>query len=32
MELMELYQQIKNPIDDPKVIEKLINAYANIPN
>lgn len=32
MELMELYQQIKNPIDDPKVIEKLINTYANIPN
>ena len=32
MELMELYQQIKNPIDDPKVIEKLINVYANIPN
>lgn len=28
MELMELYNQVKNPIEDPKVIEKLINAYA----
>lgn len=29
MELMELYNQIHNPIDDISVIEKLINAYAN---
>lgn len=29
MELMELYDQIRNPIDDPNVIEKLINVYAN---
>lgn len=29
MELMELYNQIHNPIDDLSVIEKLINAYAN---
>ncbi len=29
MELIDLYNQIKNPIDDPKVIEKLITAYAN---
>lgn len=29
MELMEIYNQVKNPIDDPKVIGKLINAYAN---
>lgn len=29
MELMEIYNQIHNPIDDPRVIEKLINAYAN---
>ncbi len=29
MELMELYHQIKNPLDDPLVIEKLIKAYAN---
>ena len=29
MELMELYDQIHNPIDDLSVIEKLINAYAN---
>ena len=29
MELIELYDQVKNPIDDPKVIEKLIKAYAN---
>ena len=29
MELMELYNQIHNPIDDINVIEKLINAYAN---
>lgn len=30
MELMEIYNQIHNPIDDPRVIEKLINAYANL--
>ena len=30
MELMEIYNQIHNPIDDPIVIEKLINAYANL--
>ena len=29
MELIELYNQVENPIEDPKVIEKLINAYAN---
>lgn len=29
MELMELYNQIQNPIDDPQVIKKLITAYAN---
>lgn len=29
MKLMELYNQIHNPIDDISVIEKLINAYAN---
>lgn len=29
MELMELYNQVQNPIEDPKVIEKLINVYAN---
>lgn len=29
MELMELYNQVQNPIEDSKVIEKLINAYAN---
>ena len=29
MELMELYNKIQNPLEDPKVIEKLINAYAN---
>lgn len=29
MELMELYNQIHNPIDDISVIEKLINSYAN---
>lgn len=29
MELMQLYNQVQNPIEDPKVIEKLINAYAN---
>lgn len=29
MELMELYNQIENPIDNPKVIEKLITVYAN---
>lgn len=29
MDLMELYNQISNPIDNPQVIEKLINAYAN---
>lgn len=29
MELMKLYNQIHNPIDDLSVIEKLINAYAN---
>ena len=32
MELMELYNQVQNPIEDPKVIEKLINAYANSSN
>ena len=30
MELMEIYNQIHNPIDDPRVIEKLINAFANL--
>lgn len=30
MELMEIYNQIHNPVDDPRVIEKLINAYANL--
>ena len=30
MEVMEIYNQIHNPIDDPRVIEKLINAYANL--
>lgn len=29
MELRDLYNQIRNPIDDLGVIEKLINAYAN---
>lgn len=29
MKLMELYNQIHNPVEDPKVIKKLINAYAN---
>ncbi len=29
MELMELYNQIQNPIKDPVVIEKLVKAYAN---
>jgi len=29
MELMELYNYVQNPIDNPQVIEKLINAYAN---
>lgn len=29
MELIELYNQIQNPLNDPKVIEKLILAYAN---
>ena len=29
MELRDLYNQIRNPIDDLRVIEKLINAYAN---
>lgn len=29
MELIELYEQIKNPIDNPIVIQKLVNAYAN---
>ena len=28
MELMELYDQIHNPIDDQNVIKKLIDAYA----
>lgn len=32
MELMELYDQIRNPIDDPNVIQKLVNAYANSSN
>ena len=31
MELMELYNQIKNPLDEPRVIQKLIYAYANSP-
>lgn len=29
MELRDLYNQIRNPIDDLGIIEKLINAYAN---
>lgn len=29
MELRDLYNQIRNPIDDLGVIKKLINAYAN---
>lgn len=29
MELTELYNQIQNPITNPKVIEKLVKAYAN---
>ena len=28
MELKDLYKQIINPIDDPKVMSKLFNAYA----
>lgn len=28
MELMDLYRQIKNPIDDPRVLQMLIDAYA----
>ncbi len=28
MKLNELYNQVANPIDDPKVIEKLIHAYV----
>ena len=32
MELMELYDQIRNPLDDPNVIEKLIKAFANKSN
>lgn len=28
MELMEFYKKIKNPIDDPAVIDKLIYAYS----
>lgn len=28
MELMELYNQIKNPISNPEVVEKLILAYS----
>lgn len=28
MELMELYDRIQNPLDDPTVIEKLIQAYS----
>ncbi len=29
MELMELYNQIQNPINDPQIMEKLIEIYAN---
>lgn len=29
MELMELYNRLQNPLDNPKTIEKLIHAYAN---
>ena len=32
MELAELYDQIQNPIDDRSVMERLINAYANMSN
>jgi hypothetical protein len=28
MELMELYNKINNPLDDPSVIDKLIQTYA----
>lgn len=32
MELIDLYNSIQNPIDDPVVIEKLIQAYAKSSN
>ena len=28
MELTDLYRQIKNPIDDPRVLQMLVDAYA----
>lgn len=28
MELMDIYRQIKNPIDDLEVIKKILNAYS----
>lgn len=31
MELMDLYRKIKNPLDDPKVLGMLIDAYAESP-
>ncbi len=30
MELIELYNQIQNPLDDSKVIDKLIEMYADV--
>ncbi len=29
MELMEIYNQIKNPLDNPQLLERIIKAYAN---